>query len=390
MRILMFDYEFPPFGGGVGEAGYYLLREYSRNAELQIDFVTSSADTEYHMLQMGENITIHRLPIVDKGAPQLFVGKNAMAYSWRAYKFSCKLIKMNEYDLSHSFYSIPCGFVSLLLKWRHKLPYVVSLNGADVPGYDTRFAKVYGQMNFFVARALNNAYFIAANSLKIKESASSSTLNKEIVIINKGIDVEEFFPDESRHNQEQVFILCDSEIVTSKGVRFLVQAFKLLSGRYRQARLIIIGEGKERKSLEDLVRGLEIEDKVVFLGEVAREKVVEYYQKASIFVLPTLDLAEYKGPILRNALAAGLPIVATAVSGTEELIIENNNGFVVKASNADDLAEKIERLLVDAKFRETMSKNSRQFAERLSWSVIADAYLDLYVKTKNLGHIRQE
>ena len=384
MKILLFNHEFPQLDGEAGETCLYLLREYAKIREMQIDFVTTSVDDKYHLLKMGSNVSIHRLPITNNAdGAKNFTRKESFRFAWRAYKFSLDLAKKNEYDLSHSFFSFPSGLTSLLLNRKIRLPYIVSLQSLDISSSNGGLTKA------IIARVWKGAYFVIAGSLRLRESVLATFPKKEIGLIGRGIDVESFFPKEDMRKTDQFTILCDSEVTPIKGIRFLVQAFKILSSRYGQVRMLVVGDGDEKKSLEDLARGLGIAEKIIFLGNVSREKSLAYYQAADVFVLPSLDARVDNGIAVRCALACGLAVVATPVNGVEELVVDQRNGFLVKISTADDLAEKIEKLLLDENLRVSMAKNSLELAQQLSWKNIANQYLDLYVKTKNIFRIQK-
>jgi glycosyltransferase involved in cell wall biosynthesis len=388
MKVLFFNYEFPPLGGGAGNASYYLLREYAKNPELEVDFVTASIDGEYHLLKMGENINIHRLPI-GKNADNIHyqTKKELIAYTWNAFWFARKLAKQNSYDLTHSFFSVPCGVISMMLKFEFKLPYIISLRGSDVPGYSERFVGLYRWITPTILKIWSKAAFVIANSQGLKELALKAEPKKEIGVIYNGVDIEEFFADESKRNAEQFTIICLGRVTPRKGVRFLIQAFKILSGRYENVRLLIVGDGNEKKSLEDLVQGLDLKDKVEFAGAIAHENVLGYYQRANVFVLPSLN--EGMSNVMLEALACGLPVVATNTGGTKELLTDNVNGLVVKMKDADDLAEKIEKLILNPELEKEMSLESRKLAQSLSWGKVAGEYVDVYRKTSNVDKMNK-
>jgi len=388
MRILFFNYEFPPLGGGAGNASHYLLKEYFKNPEIVVDFITSSIDKEQHVLKMGENITIYRLPIGKNPDNIHYQSKGELIkYAKAAYKFSKQLVKENKYDLTHSFFTVPCGYISYKLWKKYKLPYIVSLRGSDVPGYSERFTFLYKFITPIIKKIWNNAYFVIANSQGLCELALKSAPQKEIGVIYNGIDIVEFFPDLSKKDKDKFNIICVSRVTPRKGIRFLIQAFDILLKRYDYIRLIIVGDGNERVSLENLAQGLGIKDKVVFTGPISHDNVWEYYQKASIFVLPSLN--EGMSNTMLEALACGLPLLATDTGGTRELVTDNKNGFIVKMKDFNDLAEKIEKFLLDRSLEEKMGKESRLLAEKLSWETVAKEYTDLYRKTANLDKMRQ-
>ncbi|HRY27845.1 MAG TPA: glycosyltransferase family 4 protein [Candidatus Moranbacteria bacterium] len=388
MKILFFNYEFPPLGGGAGNASYYLLREYSKNPNIKVDFITSSIDEKQHLERIGNNITIHRLPI-GKNPENIHYQsqKELLKYTWEAYRFSKKLAKENKYDLTHSFFSVPCGVISLLLKRKFRIPYIISLRGSDVPGYSERFTALYKIITPIIKKVWREAYFVIANSQGLAELSLKSSPEKEIGIIPNGIDIEEFFPDLSKKNKDQFTIICVSRVTPRKGIRFLIQAFNVLSRRYDYIKLVIVGDGNERASLEDLVQALGLKEKVLFTGPVLHEKVLGYYQKANIFALPSMN--EGMSNTMLEALACGLPLVATDTGGTKELIEDGQNGFIVKMKESHDLAEKIEKFLLNRNLEKEMGQKSRELAEKLDWSVVANKYIDLYDKTVRLRKIKQ-
>jgi len=388
MRILFFNYEFPPLGGGAGNASAYILKEYAKLPEIEVDFVTSSFDEQLHLENFGGNVTIHRLPIgKNQNNIHYQTKKELLQYAWQSYRYARKLTKEKKYDLSHSFFSVPCGFVSMLLKWEFGIPYIVSLRGSDVPGYSERFGLLYKVITPIIKFIWQQSYFVISCSQGLRDLALQALPKKEIGVVNNGIDINEFFPDHSKVNPDQFQIVCISRVTPRKGIRFLVQAFKVLAGRYTQIRMIIAGEGNELESLRQLVQGLGIEDKVVFLGAVPHDKVLEHYQKANVFVLPSLN--EGMSNTMLEALACGLPIVATDTGGTKELVRDGKNGLIVKMKDSHDLVEKIEKIMLDRELEKRMGVASRLMAEELSWGKVAGQYVDLYEKTVNLRKIRE-
>src|SRR4030042_6239409 len=118
MKILILNYEYPPLGGGAGNAAFYLLREFSKTPDLEIALVTSSIDNKYHLEKVGENIEIHRLPIGKRNLNMHFqTNRELLVYSWKAFWFSKKLIRhlaerKQKFDLALAFFGIPCGYIA--------------------------------------------------------------------------------------------------------------------------------------------------------------------------------------------------------------------------------------------------------------------------------------
>lgn len=388
MRVLFFNYEYPPLGGGAGNASFYLLREYAKIPNLKIDFITSSIDEHYYQEKVGENIFIHRLPI-GKNKQNIHFQSQAdlLRYTKAAYKFAKVLIKENKYDLTHSFFTVPCGYISLKLKQKFKLPYIVSLRGSDVPYYSERFTFIYKLLMPLIKRIWKNAEFVIANSEGLKKLALRSDPGREIGIIYNGIDIAEFRPQPELKDPKKFQIICVSRVTPRKGIRFLVQAFKNIAEKFPQAQLLVIGDGNEKQSLMDLARALELGEKAVFLGLVSHEKLSQYYAKASIFVLPSLN--EGMSNTMLEAIASGLPIIATDTGGTKELVKEGMNGFIVPMQDNYAITQKIEKLIENPHMAEQFGIESRRRAEELSWKNVAKQYADLYQEVNNIEKMRR-
>jgi len=380
MKILFFNYEYPPLGGGAGNASFYILREYAKLSGLEVDLVTSSIDEKYHLEKIGENVRVHRLPIGKNGKNLHYQSqKELIIYAWKAYRFSKKLIKESEYDLTHSFFTIPCGAVSWLLWKKYKIPYVISLRGSDVPGYSDRFGLVYATLSFFIRHIWNKAMAVIANSRGLKELALKTDPLQEIGIIYNGIDTEKFQLDLQKKEAGKINLTVGASRITArKGIIFLIDAMKILSEKYPEVFLDVMGEGDAKENLENYVEKSGLTDRVKFVGRIPSDETFRYYQKADIFVLPSLN--EGMSNAMLEALASGLPIVSTDTGGAQELVRDGINGFIVKMKDSRDLAEKVERLVSDGELRKRMGEESRDLAEKMSWKNVSQQYFDLYKK----------
>jgi L-malate glycosyltransferase len=379
MKVLFLNYEYPPLGGGAANATAYLLQEYSKIPDLEVDLITSSIDQDYHLDKVGKNIRIHRLPIgKNKNNLHFQSQKDLLIYSWKAFWFSRKLLKEKRFDLSHSFFTVPCGFLSFLLFKSQKLPYIVSLRGADVPGYSDRFVWLYKFITPLVRLIWDRAAAVIANSQGLRDLAKQSNPKNEIGVIMNGIDIDHFSPKyESRRISKRFIITPGASRVTHrKGLDYLIKSIARIAPKYPNIYLKIMGDGNAKAELEILSKALGIDDRVEFLGRIPRENTSPYYQEASVFVMPSLN--EGMSNAMLEALSSGLPIIATDTGGTKELVAEGENGFIVKMKDAQDISDKISTLIDDPQLLETMSKNSRLRAHELSWNNVANQYVNLY------------
>ncbi len=356
----MLNYEFPPLGGGAANANYYLLKGLAGKG-IQIDLVTSSPGG-YSEEKFSDSITVYRLDVGKKGV-HFWTQAEILRYMWKAFRFSKKLMKEKEYDLVHAWFGFPCGVMARLLG----VPYIVSLRGSDVPGYNERFALQYVFLRPLIVNAWGHARAVVANSVGLKELASRSWGGK-IKIIPNGVDTKEFKPVRSK--RKKLRVLCVSRLIRRKGIDYLIEAIAKLD----RVGLCIVGDGNMEKELGGLASWLGAAGCVEFVGAVPHERIHKFYEKADVFVLPSLG--EGMSNSVLEAMASGLPVIVTDTGGTKELV--NGNGFVVPMRDPAALAGAIKKYAKSPKLLERHGKKSRKIAKSMSWENTAAEYLRYY------------
>lgn len=378
MKILFLNYEFPPLGGGAANATLNILKELGKRNDLEIDLVTSSTD-KYKEEQFAPNIKIYYLDIGKAGNIHFQSQKELVKYAFKAFKFAKKLKKSQNYDLVHAFFGIPCGFVAMFLK----ISYIVSLRGTDVPFYNERF-KVLDKLifrwlnkNFIWKRALA----VITNSEGLKNLALRSSPSQKIGVIYNGVDTEKFHPDETMKNKEFT-ILYNSRFIERKGIRYLIDAFIKFNSIYPESRLLTISSGNLEEEMKRKVKEVGIENAVEFYGALSPKtnEIAEIYRKCHVFVLPSLN--EGMSNSLLEALATGMPIIATDTGGTKELV-GSDNGIIIPMHSSQAIFEALERLYKDQEQMNDMGKKSRERAEKMSWATTAEQYYQIYKKHEN-------
>lgn len=386
MKILFFNYEYPPLGGGAAHATENILKEYAKYPDLEVDLVTSSFDSEYHLDKLSDSICIHRLPIGKNEQNAMYQSqKQLLVYSWKAYFFARKLIKKakrekKSFNLSHSFFAVPCGFISMLLKFEFGLPYIISIRGSDVPYYSERFMRIYFILKWPIVFIWKMSSAVIANSSVIKNLALKSNHCQEIGVIYNGVYTDVFRPEESPAPHENFTILCASRLSRRKGFNYAIDAFAKIYKKYPNLRLTIAGgEGNAEGELKQQVKDFGIEDKVYFTGLVdPNTEFVHHHRASDVFVLPSDN--EGMSNNMLEAMASGMPIIMTPTGGADELINEGVNGFIVKFRDGADIAEKLEKLINNPELTKSMGEESRKIAEKMSWKNVAREYFEVYGK----------
>jgi glycosyltransferase involved in cell wall biosynthesis len=174
-------------------------------------------------------------------------------------------------------------------------------------------------------------------------------------IVHCGVDPHQFRHIEVRRQARK--LLYAGRLAAEKGLPVLFESLKLLGQEKYVFELTLVGDGIERKYLEELARQMGIADRLVFAGFASQDGVRDYLLQSDIFILPSF--AEGVPVSLMEAMACGVPVIATHVGGIAELVEHGETGLLVPASDAVALRDAIARYLNDFGLREKVSRQGR-------------------------------
>ncbi|MEQ1848811.1 MAG: glycosyltransferase family 4 protein, partial [Nitrospira sp.] len=182
--------------------------------------------------------------------------------------------------------------------------------------------------------------------------------------IYHGVDTARFAPDADRPVSTIPMILSVGRFVEKKGFLFLIEACRIIREHGVHFHCRIVGEPDEQSELvRDLIRRYGLEQKVSIEPGVTQEELRTIYHSATVFVLPChiVDNGDRDGipNVLAEAMASGVPVISTSVSGIPEIIEDRRNGLLVTPRDPVALAKAIEELLVDHDFRNNLAQAGR-------------------------------
>ncbi len=196
-------------------------------------------------------------------------------------------------------------------------------------------------------------------------------LGREVLHIPNAIDLSIVPREGRRFGDKQITFV--GRLSREKGVDVLIRAVdKLRSDCGIRCTLVIVGDGPERSNLESIAP-----KETRFLGFLPREEALKVVRGSDVFVLPS----RYEGlsTSLLEAMACGIPVVATRVGGNSELIVDGENGFLVEPDDPEDLADKISLILSDENLARRLGSAGRRIVEdAYSWDVVIQRYLRIY------------
>jgi glycosyltransferase involved in cell wall biosynthesis len=370
MRILIVNSEHPPLGGGAGNASANLGKKLVEFGD-DVTILTCSHG-DYPRTEIEDGVRIRRVVSIRKNVSSSSPFEQ-LTFMLGAVVEGLSFINNWKPDVIITFFGIPSGPVGLVGKMLFGIPYIVSLRGGDVPGFRTYdFGIIHKISSPFLKVIWKQAGAVVANSQGLKKLASSFNSDIPCQVITNGVNLDFF--QSKRLYSDDLHLLFVGRLVYQKGLDLLLKALANLNEYPWQ--LSIVGDGPQRDTLQDLAVSLGMRDRIHFLGWNTHEELKNKYQEASIFVFPSRD--EGMPNAVLEAMASGLPVIASNISGNEELIQDDITGLLVPRDNWEMLQEKLKILMIDNHRREQLGRAARKRAEELfSWDQIAQQYKDL-------------
>ncbi|HEV3474244.1 MAG TPA: glycosyltransferase family 4 protein [Actinomycetota bacterium] len=229
------------------------------------------------------------------------------------------------------------------------------------------------------APALRPVWRRLAVRVAVSEAAAEFVARRfgrgDIRVIPNGADVELFRDAEPAELPKGRRILFVNRLDRRKGFPVMVQAFGRLAADRPDVVLVVIGDGADRNAVRDLT--VDARSRVVMLGSVPHDKLPPYHAASELFCAPAIGRESF-GIVLVEAMAAGLPVVASDIPGYREVVRDGIEGILVPPRNPAALAEAIGRLLDDPGTAKQLGAAGRERAQRFSWHTVAGELEDLY------------
>ena len=290
-----------------------------------------------------------------------------------------RLLSKTDVSIINAHWVIPQGIVAVAVKkiFRPGIPLVCTLHGADVfavRGFILNHLKRYILKNSSAVIVVSNAMKDRVVSLGIDE--------KKINIIPMGVDlVNDFIPPFSRRTDKSILFV--GRFVKKKGLPYLLKAMALIVKKHPRIHLNIAGHGPEEQALKKMVRNLNLDNDVTFLGPVENRNLPAVYQASQIVVFPFVEEnsgdMEGFGLVLVEALGCECAVIVSDVPAIHDIIKDNKTGFIVGQRNVEMIAEKISYLLGSVDTCRCLGCEGRNYVlERFDWQITAHKYCKLF------------
>lgn len=377
LHILILNYEYPPLGGGAGIVTKHLAEEFAK-AGNKVSIVSTwfAGEIAYSTHQ---NITIIRLKSKRKNTYQ---SNPIEMLDWiiKSKKYLFKSLKKeNNIDVCLANFALPGGEVAQYLKSKFNIPYIILSHGHDIPWAFPKKMFFWHLISYFkIKNICTKSEYNILLSEEIKKMADNlipKNIEKNRIFYN-GLYVDEI---KKILFDEQLKIIFVGRLVAQKNPMLFLEIIKQLQIEKIPYEAKILGDGELREKMQDFVSKNNIQN-ITFYGKVSHAEVLTALDDANLLI--STSASEGMSLAILEAISSGVYVIASAVSGNDNMILEGTNGHLINSNQVSFYIDKIKdfyhhKLLIGY----TYPKNYTEIIyELFSWEKIAKQYLELFEK----------
>jgi len=377
-RILIFAAYFQPHVGGYERVVFELSRRLVQRG-YQIDVLTCNTEKAKPYEELN-GIGIHRLPCwnalngvypIPKPCPTTF-------------KILRRLLRKHYDVVNTQTRFFVTSFLGLIFAKLKKAPLVHTEHG-------TKHSVVPNKVVDLISRAYDHTIGTlilksASRNIGISEAVCQFLKHlgaANIQLVHNGIDTTVFRRQEDTNYRQKLCLGDDAIVITfvgrliyAKAVQDLIAVFPRIKEAAPNARLLIVGDGPYRATLENLAHQAACGRDILFLGQKNQAELVYILSATDIFVNPSYS--EGLPTSVMEAASVGVAVIATDVGGTGEIVRNYETGMVVKAGDIGQLEQKLRELVTNAELRKRLGANARMFVEQeFGWDKILRDWIEI-------------
>ena len=291
-----------------------------------------------------------------------------------------------DFDVIHVHHPMMMGETARYLSKRYEVPLVFT--------YHTRYEQYlhyvglsgFGRlMPSYIRHCTTPCDLVIAPTPLMKEYLEEISVKPPVSVLPTGLPMDSFLPDEEKAAQirrmylrgrKHLFVSV-SRLAKEKNVEFLIRSVKLIKERRgSDFKLLLVGDGPERKHLQRLAEELGVQEEIVFVGAVPNEEIRNYCHAADLFLFASRS--ETQGIVLIESMAAGTPVLAVRATGTEDVVICGENGYMTNVSEIE-FSEKLMDIL-EKKELQILTEGAKKTAENYHSDLIAAKAEKIYME----------
>ncbi|MBU2472667.1 glycosyltransferase family 4 protein [Patescibacteria group bacterium] len=377
-KVLIFSTAYFPLVGGAEVAVEEII---DRIKGFEFDMITAKIESGLADQEKIGNVNVYRVGF----------GSNLDKYllPFLGLKKAISLNKKRDYKLTWSIMASFGGFLGLRFKKKYSnIPWLLTLQEGDPL---EEIEKKVGIFGFWFKQIFKQADYIQTISSFLLDWAKEMGAKCPIEVVPNGVDIEKFRrADDQTINKlkeelgikDEKIILTVSRLVKKNGIDDLIKAGQYLKFPFK---ILIAGSGEQERELKDLVKKLDLENKITFLGHIDYNNLPKYYSAADIFV--RASRSEGLGNVFLETMASGLPIIGTPVGGIPDFLEDPSTnsgqatGLFCKVNDPQSIAEKIKEVLENDELRKTLVDNGLNLVrDKYTWDIVAQKMERIFKK----------
>jgi len=376
MNILIFNYEYPPLGGGGGVATALIAEELATRHGVTV--VTSGTAAQAREENMN-GVEVLRVPVFARRATPVASLPSMASYLPGAWRTGWRLLQQRRFDVVNSHFAVPTGPASLPLAKLAHVPHVLSLHGGDVYDPSKRLSPHrIAPLRWSVSAILRASDSVVAQSTNTRDNAYRYySYRGPIEIIPLGIR-QPAIPPVSREvlglPPHAIIAVTVGRLVTRKRIEHLLRA--LAGGTRDSIVLVVVGDGPELEHLQHLAAALGVAERTRFLGQVSEETKWQVLQAADVYVSATMH--EGFGLVYLEAMAAGLPVITYDEGGQVDFLRHGQTGYLIREGDISALQAAFDAAVADPAALRDIGRANRGRAPEFDVRRAADAYERLF------------
>lgn len=369
MRILILSIEYPPLGGGASPMIHAISKQYAKQGHQVTAITMHFKDLPAH--EVIDSVEIHRIKCM-RSNKHISYFQEHVSFIYTARNFLKNYLKEHTIDICHAHFLVPTGLLARWLKRTYHIPYIITSQGSDVPGYNPdRFYFLHLFTPPSIRSVVHNSLYVVAPSRYLQSLIARITGQQpeKLIHIPSGIDPDYFVPA-----GKKPIILSTGRLLPRKGFQYLIEA---VSDNALPFEVHICGDGPMMNELKEKAkRSL---TPVIFHGWLDNngETYKTLLAEASIFCL--VSAKENASTSLMEALSSGCAVITSTVSGCPETV--GDAGICVPPADVPALKQQLNYLVNNPDILRQHQQDGRARAiKEYAWSKIAQSYLNLFSK----------
>ncbi len=375
-KILIFSTAYLPMVGGAEIA----VKEITdRISDMEFDLICARIDPSLATFERVGNVNVYRIGYGNKFDKFILPILGTLK--------ARELIQKGIYDRLWSVMagqaSVACAFTKKLFP---QIPLVLTLQEGDEEEHLMRYVGGNAFLYWLLIRPWHLLVFKYADQVTViseylRKRAETNGIRVPITLVPNGVDVEKFsmvnsqFSNEDRNalrsslhfSETDTVLVTTSRLVEKNAVDDIIKSLVLLT---ESVKLLVIGAGPLESSLKAVVEGYALQNRVFFQGFVSQTEIPKYLKASDIFVRPSLS--EGFGNSFIEAMASGIPVIATPVGGIVDFVADQSTGLFCLTKDPKSIADKVTILMTDQKQRGHLVETAKAMVvAKYDWSCIA-------------------